>query len=235
MRSLPGKEKEPAIGLAGQRAIPPPCAKTMPANFPAFFADAPRITLHDPLAEFLGSATDGRIEYGYADAVRLAGHSCPTVAGAWLMTVHGLRVLYKDATPVRGDIAARLREPRDSGTTGVVASIVQLITGAAAETGFHGIGSSHRFSRHQLLQFAARDQAATLSLTRRDSGQSVHLDLDPSCVPWPAEMQSLMPRAVSGQATPAERARFAYLWQERVRQMLIEHADDPRLVHVTTA
>lgn len=207
----------------------------MSTQFPEFFAAAPRITLYDPLAAFLGSAADGLIEYRYSDAVRLAGHSCPTVAAAWLMTLHGLRALYGEATPERGQITARLREARDSGTTGVTASIVQLVTGAAAETGFHGIGPKRRFSRYQLLQFAAQNQTATLSLTRRDTEQTVHLDLDTSCVPWPAEMQTLMPRTVSGQASPAEHQRFAELWQERVRQMLIEHAEDARLIHVSTA
>ena len=39
----------------------------MNTHFPAFFAAAPHITLHDPLAEFLGSCTDGLIEYRYAN------------------------------------------------------------------------------------------------------------------------------------------------------------------------
>lgn len=55
-------------------------------QFPDFFEAAPRITVRDPLARFLGAAEDGIIEYRYADAVRLAGHSCPTVASAYLMT-----------------------------------------------------------------------------------------------------------------------------------------------------
>ena len=204
----------------------------MNTHFPAFFAAAPHITLHDPLAEFLGSCTDGLIEYRYADAVRLAGHSCPTVAGAWLMTLRGLRALYGDALPVRGEITASLRDARDHGTTGVVASIVQLVTGDAAETGFQGIGPNRRFARQQLLQFSVQTQPGTLSLCRRDTGRNVHLDLDTRCIPWPEEMRSLMPRAVSGQATTAERQRFAAMWQDRVRLMLIEHADDPALVSV---
>jgi len=52
-------------------------------TYPAFFDEVETITLHDPLAEFLGSASDGRIKYAYVDTVKLAGHSCPTVAGAY--------------------------------------------------------------------------------------------------------------------------------------------------------
>ena len=41
-----------------------------------------------------------------------------------------------------------------------------------------------------------------------------------------------MPKAVSGQATPDELARFGELWQARVRAMLLEHADDPELLQI---
>lgn len=53
--------------------------------FPEFFDTTPRIIVRDPLARFPGAADGGVIEYGYADVVRLAGHSCPTVASAYLM------------------------------------------------------------------------------------------------------------------------------------------------------
>ena len=54
-------------------------------QYPTFFDQAPVITMRDPLAALLGAADDGLIDYRYIDAVRLAGHSCPTVAGAYLM------------------------------------------------------------------------------------------------------------------------------------------------------
>jgi hypothetical protein len=60
-----------------------------PPAFPDFFSDAPRIAVRDPLAEFLGAADGGVIEYRYADVVKLAGHSCPTVASAFLMARSG--------------------------------------------------------------------------------------------------------------------------------------------------
>ena len=116
--------------------------------------------MHDRLAEFLGAADGGVIEYRYADAVRLAGHSCPTVAGAWLMTLRGLRALYGEALPVRGEITASLRDARDHGTTGVVASIVQLVTGAAAETGFQGIGPTAVSPASNCSSFLSRPSPA---------------------------------------------------------------------------
>ncbi len=202
------------------------------STFPDFFADAPQITLRDPLAEFLGAARGGVMTYRYADAVRLAGHSCPTVAGAWLMAVRGLRALYGDETPVRGEVEVFMRGGREDGANGVVATVVQLITGAAPETGFHGIGG--RFSRHQLLQFDQPVQGA-LGLRRQDTGRAVQIELDAAVVPWTDEMRALLPRAAAGRASADELARFGTLWQGRVRQMLIEHADDPRLVRVAAS
>ena len=52
-------------------------------RFPAFFDQVPRLVVRDPLADFLGAAEGGVLDYGYADAVRMAGHSCPTVASAY--------------------------------------------------------------------------------------------------------------------------------------------------------
>ena len=39
--------------------------------FPEFFARVPAVTLRDPLAELLGAAEGGLIEYRFADAVKL--------------------------------------------------------------------------------------------------------------------------------------------------------------------
>ena len=69
----------------------------------AYFSRITPISLHDPLAELLGATEDGIITYDFLDAVKLAGHACPTVAGAWLATVRGLRALYGDDMPVRGN------------------------------------------------------------------------------------------------------------------------------------
>ena len=54
-------------------------------NFPDFYDLAPVVRTHDPFAAMLGAARDGVLEYHYLDAVRLAGHSCPTVANAFLV------------------------------------------------------------------------------------------------------------------------------------------------------
>ena len=49
-------------------------------QWPDFFEQAPILRVQDDLARFLGAAGLGVLTYQYVDAVRLAGHSCPTVA-----------------------------------------------------------------------------------------------------------------------------------------------------------
>jgi hypothetical protein len=46
-------------------------------------------------------------------------------------------------------------------------------------------------------------------------------------------MRPLMAKAFSERADSAELERFAQLWQERVRLMLVDHADDPAMVWVS--
>src|SRR5512147_174860 len=106
---------------------------------PAFFEEVPPIVVVDPLADVLGAAEGGVIEYRYVDAVKLAGHSCPTVAGAWLMTRAALARLYPGELPRRGEIRVELGQAIDDGVAGVIASVAGLVTGAAGEGGFKGL------------------------------------------------------------------------------------------------
>lgn len=196
-------------------------------SYPEFFAAVPGLTLHDPLAELLGAAENGRIEYGYTDAVKLAGHSCPTVAGAYLMTLKSLAKLYPDCLPERGGIRVELKAAQADGVTGVTAAVAGLLTGAAGEGGFKGLGG--RFSRRNLLLFAA-DIDAEFCFTRLDSGARVAVAYHPEVVPAPPGLQELMPKLLAGTASAAEETEFGRLWQLRVKRILIDHFDDPELV-----
>ena len=198
-------------------------------TFPEFFARVPTITLRDPLADLLGAAEGGLIEYHFADAVRLAGHSCPTVAGAWLMTVRALRALYGDEIPERGNIAVALRENIDSGVAGVIASVAGLLTGAAGEGGFKGLGG--RYSRRNLLQFGVAGSSG-MSFMRRDTNVAVDCELHLESVPADPGLGGLLASVVSGTADVSARRLFGEVWQERVRRILIDRGDDPELVRL---
>lgn len=198
-------------------------------TFPDFFAQIPSITLHDPLAELLDAAQGGLIEYRFTDAVKLAGHSCPTVAGAWLSTVRALRALYGDATPQRGNIGVALHEAMEIGVAGVIGSVAGLLTGAAGVGGFKGLGGHH--GRRNLLQFGVSG-VGNLRFTRRDTNVAVDCVLRLDFVPGDSRIGSLLPAIVHGQASADEIRLFGELWQDRVRRILVEHGDDPRLVEV---
>ncbi|EMS2302648.1 hypothetical protein HZY19_000414 [Neisseria gonorrhoeae] len=201
-------------------------------RLPEFFDRAPTLTVQDPLAAFLGAAENGILTYRYADAVRLCGHSCPTVAGAYLMVIKGLKALYGEELPERGGIEAAMQGTRDEGTVGVTASIVQLLTGAAPETGFGGIGMQGRFARRNLLSFGAGEINGTLTLRRKDNGKTVAVSLNAALQPFAPQMRDIMPKAVGGSASAKELERFGQLWQARVKAFLTESADDPQFVIV---
>lgn len=206
-------------------------APPMPANFPDFFASAPVIRMHDPLADFLGAAERGLLEYRYEDAVRLAGHSCPTVATAFLMVRAGLNRLYEETTPVRGEIRVDLAEAPDAGVAGVIASIAMLITGATADTGFRGLGG--QFNRRNKLHFSQPMKVGSLRLTRLDAGRGIEVSADLSRIPGDPRIAELMPGCLERTATADEQMLFRRLWQDRVRRILLEHADDPAVIRTS--
>jgi len=189
----------------------------MQKYMPEFFGRVPSIRVHDALAEFLGAAEGGRLEYSYADAVKLTGHSCPTVAAAYAATLEALASLYPGEMPERGAITLELRGRADQGVTGVVASVAGLITGAAAEGGFKGIAG--RFERRGLMRFGA-SIGADLRFTRLDTAASREVDLRHAASASP-ELAVQLRRALSPEATAEERERFASSWQARTAALLL--------------
>jgi len=201
-------------------------------SHPDFFDAVPKISLYDPLAEFLGATEGGILQYGYFDAVRLAGHSCPTVASAYWMTYKALASLYPDTMPERGDILVEFSQDNASGVTGVIANVVSMLTGAMADGGFKGLAG--RFVRRDRLFFAV-GMPGEIRFTRLDTGQAVNTAANLQRVPASPRMPMLMGSCLSGSATPAEATEFGKLWQERVRSILLDHGDDPEVFTVTPA
>lgn len=200
-------------------------------KLPTFYAQAPVVQAFDPLAQLLGAATDGRLDYSYADVVRLAGHSCPTVAGTFLMGRAAMQALYPDGPAERGQIEVSMPHPVDHGTTGVEAQVLTLLTGAAADNGFHGLAG--RYAREGLLTYAGRDDSDAITFRRRDNGATVAVQLDTSPVPSDPRQRQLLMAIMQDTASDADKQAFAEVWQERVRRMLVDFADDPRVVKLT--
>ncbi len=201
-------------------------------SHPDFFDAVPKISLYDPLAEFLGAAEGGILQYGYFDAVKLAGHSCPTVASAYWLTCKALAALYPGAMPVRGDIRVEFSQGGASGVTGVIANVVSMLTGAMADNGFKGLAG--RFNRCDKL-FFAKEMPGEMRFTRLDTKRAVNTAANLQRVPASPRMSPLIASCLANSATPAEAAEFRQLWQERVRSVLLDHGDDPEVFAVTPA
>ena len=198
-------------------------------NYPEFFDKVETITLFDPLSQVLGSFTDGKITFNYTEVVKAAGHSCPTVGGAYLMTLRALEALYPDTLPVRGQIEVFFKEDEKDGVAGVIGNVISNITGATEVSGFKGLNG--KFARHSLMHFNAPiDSSARFS--RKDNGKSVDLYYNPNVVPPSPQMQPLMQKIMTATASEEERKEFGKLWQERVEKILIAHAKDPEVIKI---
>ena len=201
-------------------------------SFRDFFNQVGPIRMREPLAETLGTfKQNGAVmEYSFIDAVKLAGHACPSVTGAYLSCQLAFSALYGDDTPVRGDIRVTVYGEPDEGALGVMAQVCTFITGAAPETGFKGLGPL--FKRNDLLGFAPTDDGCggvCLRFERLDTGRIVQTRFRPGLIPFPEEkgkmLADLMKLVVSGAAGDEQRTRFQDLWMEKIELMAVGKTD----------
>jgi hypothetical protein len=182
-------------------------------KYPKFYDEIEKIKITDELSDILGAFEDGIIEFSYLDVVKSAGHSCPTVAGAFLMLKEGLKQFN---SPKRGEINVYLKNEISEGTTGVVSNVIAQVTGATSKSGFHGL--SGKYDRRGLMHFNA-DINSSMRLVDR-SGKVVDIDYDPNGLAPSPKMSPLMQKVLSQKATKDEKLEFKVLWQERVERIL---------------
>jgi formylmethanofuran dehydrogenase subunit E len=187
-------------------------------HYPSFYDTIEKITLQDELSSFLGAFENGIIEFSYLDVVKCAGHSCPTVLGAYLMTLEGLKALYKDELPKRGEIKVEFAQNAKEGVAGVIANVISNITGATSTQGFKGIAGN--FDRRHLMFFEASIEGS-VKFTRRDTKQSVEVVYNPSAIEPDINMPTLMQKSIAKTATKEEQEEFGRLWQERVERIAL--------------
>ncbi len=191
-------------------------------SYPKFYDAVETIKVVDPLSNVLGAFEAGEYEFNYLDVVKSAGHSCPTVAGAYIITQAALNALYPNERAVRGNIKVEFKESMEDGVAGVIGNVVSQITGATDKSGFKGLAG--KFARHSLMSFNSNVDASARFI-RVDSGKSVDVTYNPSSImPNPA-MQPLMQKMMQGAATSDELQEFGRLWQDRV-QRIFENLDE---------
>jgi len=191
-------------------------------SYPQFFDTIETIKVKDPLSQILGAFSNGEYEFTYLDVVKSAGHSCPTVAGAYIMTLAALSALYPNERAVRGNIKVEFEEDLEEGVAGVIGNVISQITGATDKSGFKGLQG--QFARHSLMHYnASIDSSARF--TRVDTGKSVDVNYNHNPVPADPKMMPLMQKLSSGNATPQEVQEFGALWQDRVKR-IFENLND---------
>jgi hypothetical protein len=187
-------------------------------RYPDFFNDIPTIKLQDNLSNFLGTFEDGLVEFSYLDIVKSAGHSCPTVIGAYLCALEGLKALYGDELPKRGEIIVSFRDDSLEGVTGVIANVITQITGATETLGFKGINGN--FKRYNLIKFN-ENISSSIKLQRVDTNKSVNITYNPSSIKPNPKQNELMQKIMEKTASKQEQILFGKYWQERVENIFL--------------
>ncbi len=194
------------------------CAPRVDLDVPT---NADPLVVRDPFLEFLGLVHPGEtIAVTFAELVKAAGHLCPTVAGAYLILRHGLAALYGEEPAVRGNVrVTAYGGPEDFGY-GPIAQLVNLVVGAAPDTGFAGLGPG-LFRRRDLFVFKRHDiRRNEFDFERLDTHRAVHVTYEPAAIPPPAGLHASIGPALSEAATPEDLARFRTLWLRRVQDIL---------------
>lgn len=131
------------------------------------------ITIYEPFAEFLqADPAEFKFQLNLLDAVRFAGHACPSMIGAFITTRKAVELLFEDAVCIRGDLEVSTSASAEQGPIGPICNVFSFITGAFEKTGFGGL-AGEKFVRRHLLRFedAAVPQGA-FRFKRISTGQA---------------------------------------------------------------
>ncbi len=109
----------------------------------------------------------------------------------------------------------------------MISQVFSFLTGAAPESGFRGLG--HKFRRKDLLRFSLEkidSNALCFEFRRLDNNSDVLVKFFPNNVPFDQEKTKqlgvLLEKVLWEAAKEDERRKFQDLWQEKVRNMLLE-------------
>lgn len=168
-----------------------------------------RIAVREPFAEFLqGGPEEKAFDLSLLDVVRFAGHACPSMVGAFLVSQRAIKELFPDTgVCVRGEVRIDIPTSADQGATGPIANVFGLIFGAWGITGFGGLNG--QFARRGLLRFGASSVLpGTYRFHNDRTGAGVDISYDPTAAPFEADPS--MP--------------FQEQWRHRIKAIL-DHAD----------
>ncbi len=200
--------------------------------FRDFLYEVSPIRFKEPLAEMLGAFKENEavLEYTFIETVKMAGHACPTVTGAYMSCQEALDFLYPDEIPTRGNIAITIYGEPDEGVIGVIGQVFSFLTGAVAASGFKGL--AHKFKRKDLLQFSSDkldSEAQCFEFKRLDNEARILVKFYPQKVPYPTEkaikLNQLMKKVLWDKAGDSEKKELQDLFIGKVKVMLVERKE----------
>ncbi len=153
-------------------------------HLPPILLERQKIHVFEPFAAFLDATeAEKRFQISLLDVVRFAGHACPSMIGAFLITKRAVEELFPETRVcVRGDVKVDLPNPATLGATGPMANVISYITGAWSDTGFGGL--REQFKRRGLLEFEVDEvPLGGFRFTRLSSGKSVIIYYDANRAP----------------------------------------------------
>jgi hypothetical protein len=168
-----------------------------------------RIAVREPFAEFLqGGPEEKAFDLSLLDVVQFAGHACPSMVGAFLISQRAIKELFPDTDVcVRGEVRIDIPTSAEQGATGPIANVFGLIFGAWGNTGFGGLKG--QFARRGLLRFDAPGiLPGTYRFHNDRTGAGVDISYDPSAAPF----------------EPDPSMSFQEQWRHKIKAIL-DHAD----------
>ena len=210
-------------------AVAPPSAEDF-AWEQDYIPEVPPIMMIDPYLQIFGQS-QVPVPYYYEEAVRIAGHSCGAVTGAWTIARKALEALYPDGeVPVRGQIAVEAPGAEDEWFVGVFGDVITFVTGAAPRTGFNGaeFGQTNDVFVRQNKMVYAEEPTGQLPpmrewiFTRLDTGAKVGVKFNLAIIlPIPTPARTAMGKKMAaGEATPEEAADYIQYWNDRATFVL---------------
>lgn len=190
----------------------------------------PPIIMKEPLLELLGQ-TEQPIPYTFKETVKISGHACGAVSGAWIITRKALEALYPSTLPVRGQIKVTMPGAEDEWLIGVFGQVIANITGAAPKTGFPGAELGSAFNRRNLMVYAKGSVGTPPTkmlwiFERTDTKAKVAIRYNLSMIQPPAtpKYKELGAKAARGLADAQELKNWQAYWNARVK-FVFDNAD----------
>ncbi len=202
----------------------------------AYITEVAPIMMIEPYFKIFGQSQEP-VPYYYEEAVKLAGHSCGAITGAWTITKKALEVLYPDGEiPVRGQIAVEAPGAEDEWFVGVFGDVIAFVTGASPRTGFIGaeFGKSDNVFIRQNKMVYTHEPTKQLPpmrewvFTRLDTGVKVGIKFNLVVItPLPTPGRVAMGKKLAaGEASAEDALDYYKYWNDRAEYVLLNEDMD---------